>query len=109
MASLLVGMGTLHFLRPGPFVRIVPRVIGRPRLAVYLSGAAELASGALLLAPRTRRVGGLAAAATMAAVFPANVQMALDAGPPRRPYALGAWLRLPLQVPLVGWALAQSR
>jgi uncharacterized membrane protein len=42
-------------------------------------------------------------------VFPANLQMALDGGLEGAPFpadnAVAAWLRLPLQVPLVLWAL----
>jgi uncharacterized membrane protein len=46
--------------------------------------------------------------ALFVAVFPANLKMAFDAGLPargtRRAIALTAWLRLPLQVPLILWA-----
>jgi len=98
-------MGLLHFLVPGPFERIVPRVLGRPRLWVHLSGVAELASGILVALPATRRTGGLLSTATIVAVYPANWQMALDAGvPPRTPVGWGAWLRLPFQLPMIRWA-----
>ena len=109
LAGLMLVMGTLHFLVPQPFMRLVPAWLGRPRLWTYASGVAELASGALLLSPRTKRLGGMVAAATMVAVFPANVQMALDQGAPTGAFALGAWLRLPLQVPLIAWAWRQTR
>jgi len=50
----------------------------------------------------------LAAIVVFVAVFPANIQMALDGGIAGQPFPLGsaavAWLRLPLQVPLVLWA-----
>ena len=109
LGGFLVGMGTLHFVAPKPFDRIVPPRLGSARRWTYLSGVAELVSGLLLLSPRTKRAGGYAAAATMVGVFPANIHMALEAGPPRSAYAAGTWLRLPLQVPLVGWALRQTR
>ena len=109
LAALMLVMGTLHFVVPQPFMRLVPAWLGRPRFWTYASGVAELASGALLLSPRTKRFGGMAAAATMVAVFPANVQMALDQGAPTSAFALGAWLRLPLQVPLIAWAWRQAR
>jgi uncharacterized membrane protein len=109
LAALLLGMGTLHFVVPGPFMRIVPPALGRPRFWVYLSGVAEIVSGALLLSPKTSRLGGTAAAATIVAVYPANIQMALDAGLPRTTKALLIWLRLPLQAPLVAWALRHAR
>ncbi len=42
------------------------------------SGVLEIALGAMMLHPRTRRLGGRASVALLAAVFPANVQMAMD-------------------------------
>lgn len=110
MALALVAMGVVHFVAPAGFERIVPRVLGHARLLVYVSGAAEIASGVLVAVPRTRRTGALLAAATIVAVYPANWQMAFDAGfPPRHALGWGAWLRLPLQVPMVWVALRVAR
>ncbi|MCU7722517.1 hypothetical protein ODJ79_02200 [Actinoplanes sp. KI2] len=110
LAALLATSGALHFAKPEPFDTIVPRSLpGKPRTWTYLSGAAELAVAAALTHPRTRRAGGLAAAALFTAVFPANVQMAYDwrrATPGKRAIAYG---RLPLQLPLIGWALRIAR
>jgi len=106
LAALLATAGVTHFARPEPYDAIVPRrVPGSPRMWTYLSGAAELAVAAAVTHPRTRRRGGLSAAALFTAVFPANVQMAADWR--RRPAAQRAlaYARLPLQVPLVWWAL----
>jgi uncharacterized membrane protein len=106
LASLLAAAGITHFARPRPYDAIVPRWIpGPPRMWTYASGAAELAVAAAITHPRTRRSGGLAAASLFAAVFPANVQMAVDwRGRGAGPRAI-AYARLPLQVPLVWWAL----
>jgi len=113
LAGALVFMGVLHFVAPAPFERIVPRFLGRPRTWVYLSGVAELASGIPTAVPRTRRTGALLATATIVAVYPANWQMALDSGlPPRDAMGWGAWLRLPLQLPMIRFAYriaAQAR
>ncbi|MET8150744.1 MauE/DoxX family redox-associated membrane protein [Actinoplanes sp. NPDC049668] len=110
LAGLLATSGVLHFAAPRPFDAIVPRSLpGTPRTWTYLSGAAELAVAAALLHPGTRRLGGLAAAGLFAAVFPANVKMAVDwrhASPARRAIA---YARLPLQVPLVLWGLRVAR
>jgi uncharacterized membrane protein len=106
LAVLLAGAGVTHFARPRPYDSIVPRWLPGPARAwTYASGAAELAAGAAIACPRTRRAGGLAAAALFAAVFPANVQMAIDwrhRPAPQRAAAIG---RLPLQAPLIWWAL----
>ncbi len=110
LAGLLALTGVTHFARPEPFDRIMPRSLpGRPRTWTYLSGAAELAVAAAVGHPRTRRLGGWAAAALFAAVFPANVRMAIDwrhAPPARRAIAYG---RLPLQVPLILWGVRVAR
>lgn len=102
LAATLVTSGTLHFARPKPFDRIVPHVLpGSPRTWTYTSGVAELACAAAVANPRTRSTGALATAALFVAVFPANVQMAVDtrhSGPVLR---YGSLVRLPLQLPLI--------
>jgi uncharacterized membrane protein len=113
LATILIGAGVGHFMAPEPFRRIVPRWLGHAPLLVAASGVAEIATGGLVLIPRTRKVGGALAAVLFVTVFPANVQMALDGGmkglqPPLNS-ALAAWLRLPLQIPLVLLALLVRR
>ena len=77
MAALLLGSGVLHFVIPKPYDTIVPAELpGSQRFYTYASGVAELASGALLLSPHTRKFGALSAVALFLAVFPANVNMA---------------------------------
>ena len=114
LCALMGGSGLLHLVLPGPYRRIVPAPL-RPQAAavVAASGVCELACAALLAAPRTRGLGGWATAALLAVVFPANVQMALDGGLSGAPAPLNgaalAWLRLPLQLPLILWALRAGR
>ena len=102
-------MGVLHFAAPKPFDDIVPAELpGSQRFYTYASGVAELATGALLLAPRTRRIGALAAVALFVAVFPANVNMVrLWFKEPAKPLfmRIGAIARLPLQIPMITIAL----
>lgn len=109
LAGLLLVMGTLHFATPAPFERLVPRFLGSARSWVFATGAAELLSGAALLVPATRRAGALVAATTLVVVFPGNVSMAVAAGAPTTPLAAALWLRLPVQAPLVLWALRHAR
>ena len=101
LAAFLAVAGAAHFIVPRPYERIVPEVFGDPVFWVRWSGVAEIVCAGLVVHPRTRRVGALAAAGLFVVVFPANVKMALDGGVP---YGL-AWARLPIQVPLVWWAL----
>ena len=110
LAVLFGVLGTLHFLKPLPFEQIVPRALPRKKELVYASGVAELACAAGLLHPRTRRVAGLASAGLLVAIFPANVQMAADLQRKgSRPAQAIAWARLPLQLPLIRWALKAAR
>ena len=109
LAGLLAVMGVAHFVIPRPFEAIVPRPLGDPKPWVQASGAAELACAAALALPRTRRAGGLAAAALFVAVFPANVKMAVDWSDRSVTEQAIAYGRLPLQIPLVLWALKVRR
>jgi uncharacterized membrane protein len=110
MGSILVGMGVLHFAAPKPFDTIVPAELpGSPRFYTQASGVAELAAGALLLVPRTRRVGALAAVALFIGVFPANVnhvRLWWDKGWRARQATIA---RLPLQIPMITTALKIRR
>ena len=111
LAVLLGGAGVTHFLRPRGYDRIVPPGLP-PRTTTLLSGAAELGIATGLLIPATRRASGMAAAALFLAVFPANVTMAkgmLDSPRSTRAMRLVSVLRLPLQAPLVLWALRVGR
>lgn len=108
LGAFLVGAGLSHFAVPGFFDRIVPHALpGPPRAWTAVSGVAELAVGAAVLRPPTRSRGALVAAGLFLAVFPANVQQAVDATTPAERAV--SYARLPLQVPLVVWALRVSR
>ena len=113
IAALFVAAGVLHFVIPRSYEAIVPPSLPARLFLVYLSGACELAGGVGLLVPRTRRLAALGLIALLAAVFPANVQMLVDAAAAGKP----AWqvallvLRLPLQFVLmyVIWRTAGAR
>src|SRR3954453_7218447 len=106
LSALLAGSGVLHFVAPKPYDRLIPPFLGRPRPWVYGRGVAELMCAAGGAVPRSRRSGALASAALLVAIFPGNIWMAVTPG------AVPRWLavtRLPLQVPLVLWALRVHR
>lgn len=106
---MLVGAGVMHFAKPELYEPLIPEPLGDARSWVYGSGVAELAAGALVLNPRTSRVGAWAAALVIIGVFPGNLKMAVDAGAPRDAKSIAAWLRLPLQIPLLRWALKHTK
>lgn len=108
LALAMIGVGIDHFVNPAPFVRIVPAWLPAPEFLVYLSGVCEAGLGALLLVPRTRALAGLGLVALYVAVFPANINMAvnhIDLDPLHPIPAWAAWARLPFQALFIAWAL----
>jgi uncharacterized membrane protein len=106
MGYILLGAGVGHFVFPGPLDSIVPSALpGDPRIYTYLSGLAELAIGAALLTPLTMRVlgkpvklwGAYGAFALFLAVYPANINMAIQWSDRAMPEPLFAYARLPFQ------------
>ena len=97
--------GVLHFAIPGSYVRIVPPWLPHPHALVLLSGAFQIAGGLGVAHPRIRRPAGWGLILLLLAVWPANLQMLLNARTSGAPAAAQAllFLRLPLQLLLIGW------
>ena len=106
-AIFYVAAGALHFIKPAPYLKIMPPYIPWHVPLVRISGAAEILGGLGLLISKTRRPAAWGLIALLVAVFPANIYMATN------PVAAGAasiapifrWGRLPLQLLLVLWLL----
>ena len=110
LAFFLLGAGISHFVNPEFFDAIVPPALpGSERLATYLSGVAEIAVGVGVIVQRTRRMALWAAAALFIAVYPANLYMAWDWRDRELSERLVAYVRLPLQIPLIWYAVARAR
>ena len=108
---LFVIAGFMHFVAPRPYMRMMPRRLPAKRELVYASGAAEIAGGAALMHPRTRRWAGWWLVATLVAVFPANVNMALNLDRYAQHVRGGEQMliaRLPLQLVLIAWVRAAA-
>jgi uncharacterized membrane protein len=109
LAAMLGLTATPHFVAPGAFLQTIPAALPLRREAVYLTGLLELAGAVGLLVPRWRRRAGLALAAMFVAVFPANVNVAVNNLQIEGPYfptsPLVQWGRLLLQPVLIWWAL----
>ena len=106
-AIFYVAAGALHFIKPAPYLRIMPPYVPWHRFMVQASGAFEILGGLGLLVTETRRAAAWGLIALLIAVFPANLNMAMH------PIETGAasiapvllWGRLPLQLLLVSWLL----
>ncbi len=109
LAGMMAVAGAMHFVAPDFYRPMIPEPLGHPDAWVYASGAAELALAGAVAYPGTRRWGAYGMAALFVAVLPGNIQMAVDAwdaGGAERALTLA---RLPLQIPLIVWALRVAR
>jgi uncharacterized membrane protein len=110
LAAFLLGAGIMHFVNPDFFDAIVPPwVPGSVRAATYVSGVAEILVGLGVLVGRTRRMALWSAAVLFVAVYPANLYMAWDWRDRTLADQLVAYGRLPLQIPMIWWAVSAAR
>ena len=114
MSPGYVVAGVMHFVYPSAYAQIMPPALPAPLLLVYLSGVAEIAVGIGLLYPPTRRAAAVATMLLLAAIFPANVYMAVSGVAVQGPVSADPspavrWGRLPLQAVLVAWAWWYTR
>jgi uncharacterized membrane protein len=109
LGVVFIVAGVMHFVAPGTYGKIMPPMLPAPLLLVYVSGVCELLGGVGLLVPGTRRWAAWGLVALLVAVWPANVYMAMVPGrfPGIPLWAL--WARVPLQIPLILWALWAGR
>ena len=104
MSVLYVVTGLTHFIHPQFFLTIMPVWVPFHQSMVIISGACEILFAFLLLFPLTRRIAAWLIIALLIAVFPANIQMAVNYFNESNPMLWIALLRLPLQLVLIGWA-----
>src|SRR3984885_13675632 len=85
LAAAFAASGVIHLVRPQTFAPIMPRAIPEEHHTnlIYASGVVELVCAVGLV--RRTRWASAASIAPLAAVFPANIQMALDVGTGRSP------------------------
>ena len=102
LVTLFNVSGIMHLINPESFLWLMPPFLPYPIELILLSGFAELAA-ALLIVLRSV-VAPYLAVAVLIAVWPANWWFAIDALSNNPELALFAWLRLPLQLPLIWWA-----
>jgi len=102
---VMVVLGINHFVIPQTYVTAVPDALGAQLALVYLSGIAQIAGGLGTMHARTRHAAGWLLVATLIAIYPANVHMAIH--PDRCPGIPGGSVtlvaRLPLQILFIYW------
>lgn len=108
LAILMIGAGTMHFVNPAFYLKIMPPYLPLHEELVLVSGVCELLLGILLLVPAYSRWAAWGIVALLIAVFPANLhvfqhQELIPAQP------LVHLLRLPLQGVFILWAYWHTR
>jgi len=121
VAAFFAGAGIGHFVRPAFFEAVVPDWVPDKSLANRVSGATEVALGLAMIPRATRRPAAWGLLGLLAAVYPANIDMAVN-GVDLRPTddggverVVGAvpdarnWIRLPVQFVFAAWVWRHAR
>lgn len=110
MGIFYIVAGINHFTNTRFYLAMMPPYIPWPRAMVCVSGLAEILGGIGVLIPdgfvfpRTRAAAAWGIVALLIAVSPVHINMCLHPEQfPAIPLWI-IWLRLPLQLPLIGWA-----
>lgn len=110
-AVAIIVVGITHFIVPEQYARIVPPQLPYPFELVYISGFFEILGGIGLVIPFVSVAAAWGLIALYIAVFPANINMAVNSIPidgiPHIP--LLYWARLPFQAVLIAWAYWYTR
>ncbi len=103
LSILMIVAGTMHFVDPEFFLKIMPPYLPLHKELVLISGSAELLLGVLLLVPQTSQIAAWGIVALLIAVFPANVYLYQNPDILPAP-AIMHLLRLPFQGVFILWA-----
>lgn len=107
-AGFFIAAGIAHFAIPDFYLAMMPPWLPAPLLLVQISGIAEVAGGVGLLTRRFRAAAGIGLILLLVAVFPANIQMLLNARAQDEP-EFWLWVRLPFQPLLIWWVWSAGR
>ncbi|WP_316833171.1 DoxX family protein [Pedobacter aquatilis] len=99
--------GLNHFISTNAYYAIIPKWLPAHSFLIYFSGFTEILFGILLYYRKTRKIASLLIILMLIAFIPAHIYMIQIS-----PFMLGkllitpliAWLRIPLQALLIGWA-----
>lgn len=111
--AILVGAGMAHVVVPTSFAAYYPTYLPWPDVAIFSSAIVEWLLAALLWNRHTERAGWIGIAVLMLVYTPVHIYVithhdAIIDPPITIPLWL-AWLRLPLQFVLIGWAYRLGR
>lgn len=104
LALFFIAAGANHFRSPEVYLGMMPAWVPWPGVASGVAGAAEVLGGIGLLVPASRVAAGWGLLLLLAAVFPANLHVALLGHMPGFSFSPATlWIRLPFQGVLMAW------
>jgi uncharacterized membrane protein len=111
LTLFMVAAGANHFINPDPYVKMMPASLPAHLELVYVSGVAEILGGLGLILPATRRLAAWGLIQLLHAIFPANINMAVNKLPlgDQVVPTWALWARLPLQLVLIAWCWVYTR
>ena len=102
--AIFLVSGTLHLVNPAGFMWLMPPSLPEPTALIYVSGLVELICAIGLI--MKKKWAGWLSAATLLAIWPANIWFAFSVITQGSiGLILAAWLRLPLQIPLIYYSI----
>lgn len=102
LVVMFVFTATAHFNKMKfDLARMIPAVLPRPLLIVYVTGVLELLGAAGLMFPRSSKLAGFGLIALLVGMFVANVNAVKKGVTLRGKPATPLWLRAPMQVSFI--------
>lgn len=108
MGIFYIFAGSMHFIAPSIYLKMMPKILPYHLPLVYISGVAEILCGLGFLFQETRSLAAWATILLLIAIFPANIKMAMH---PEQ-FGIEPWLlyaRLPLQLVLIWLAYLYTK
>lgn len=104
--------GIAHFIAADFFIMAMPNYLGYHSELVFISGVFEILGAIGILIPQTRLLAGYGLIALIIAVYPANINMALNPEKYTDISEILLYIRLAVQILFVWfvwWAIALER
>jgi uncharacterized membrane protein len=106
LAFIFLLSGTVHLVNPGVFEALIPPILGNESMWILVSGAAEIIAALGILT--RQKWAPKFTALILLIIWVGNWWYAFDITFNLESswfLIFGSWLRLPLQIPLIQWAL----
>jgi uncharacterized membrane protein len=109
MSLLYMAAGTIHFIHPLFYVKIIPAYFPIPLELVYISGICEMGLGLFVLFQKTRKIACWLIIAMLIVFLSIHIQMLIDNYDSSGLLFWVLVLRIPLQFVLMRWAWVVSK